>query len=376
MAATTEKQERFHFLDGLRGIASFMILMHHSVTSAIRGALHSIGLPVIGDYFAWFTQSGVELFFVLSGVVLLRPFLRGHRQFNVLNYFYRRLKRIFPPYWVALLFSAGVSWYINAYPTWYGKAVWHMFFQWKEVIKESVIINFDCAYYNLAWWSLGVELLFYVIVPLIIFVFPKQFRLNNTKVVVIISVTFIASVALQLWLTAFHPEIYDYRHLKVNIYQFICYPVCFLMGVFLAARDFDRREACVMITSGIILVLGSYFYLPVVNPGYGLIYAGIVILSFMPGAFRQFLGRPLMIWLGERSYSLFLIHFSVFYLTDNIFAQFLHKGALYGVFTRCLGIPLALFMAMLLFHFFERPFARGLVTGDKFWPWQAKSIEL
>lgn len=376
MAATTEKQERFHFLDGLRGIASFMILMHHSVTSAIRGALHSIGLPVIGDYFAWFTQSGVELFFVLSGVVLLRPFLRGQRKFNVLNYFYRRIKRIYPPYWAALLFSAGVSWYIYAYPTWYTNAVWHLFFLWKEVLKESVIINFDGGYYNLAWWSLSVELLFYIIVPVIIFIFPKQYKVNNTNVIVSIIVTLALSVALELWLTAYHHEIYDFRHLKVNVYQFICYPVCFLMGVFLAARDFTPREAYVMLSCGLILVLASHFYLPVVNPGYGLVYAGIVTLSFTEGTFRRFLSHPLMIWFGERSYSLFLIHFAVFYLTDNIVAQFVGSGMLYGVLSRGIGIPLALFMAMLLFHFVERPFARGLVTGHKFWPWQARSIEL
>ena len=35
----------------------------------------------VADLLSDTTQSGVELFFVLSGVVLLRPYLRGHRPF-------------------------------------------------------------------------------------------------------------------------------------------------------------------------------------------------------------------------------------------------------------------------------------------------------
>jgi hypothetical protein len=40
----------------------------------------------------------------------------------------------------------------------------------------------------------------------------------------------------------------------------------------------------------------------------------------------------------------------------------------YGLATRLIGLPLALLMAMLLFHFVERRFARGLVSAEHFWP--------
>ncbi len=84
-----------------------------------------------------------------------------------------------------------------------------------------------------------------------------------------------------------------------------------------------------------------------------------------------------MIWFGERSYSIFLVHFSVFYLVDNFVSHFTpERNAMYGILTRAIGVPLALFCAMLLFHFVERRQAKGLMTDTKFWPWQVRGMKI
>lgn len=376
MSEAAAKKERFHFLDGLRGLASLMIVIHHAFTANVVKFLDHAGLHAMGFYVAYFTQSGVELFFVLSGVVLLRPYLRKERTFNTGDYFYRRLRRIYPPYFFALLFGYGVVWLIRAYPDWYSN-LW----QWadlslKQFASQTVIINFDGYYYNLAWWSLGIEVLFYMLVPLCIFTFPAREKISPVKMWLMLLITLIISVALQLWLTKYYPQRYDYRHLVPNIYQAICYPVCFLLGILLAAKDFDNKVAAAFVVAGTSLVIASIHYLPIVNTGYGFLYAGLIILAFNKQSLKKFLSKPLMIWLGERSYSLFLIHFSVFYLTDYMVAHFTpERNAAYGIITRLIGIPVALFAAMLLFSFVERKQARGLVTGNAFWPWNVKTAD-
>ena len=375
MSDVINAKERFHFLDGLRGIASLMIVVHHAFTANIVKALIIRGYPNAGFYLAYFTQSGVELFFVLSGVVLLRPYLRGQREFKTLDYLVRRIKRIYPPYLVALLFAAGVCWYIHAYPTWYNTKVYHMVFYWPEILRESVIINFDGQYYNLAWWSLGIEMLFYFLVPVLLLFFTGKKLISDLRVVVLIMFTLGLSLALQYWLTERHPDIYSYKKVVSNIFQSLRYPVCFLMGILLAARDFTIRQAGLFIVSGCILVVLSRFLLPLENPGYGLIYAGIITIAFSRHPFRKFLSSPLMLWLGERSYSLFLVHFSVFYLMDSIAAHFTATGTTaYALLSRGAGIPAAFFAAMLLFYYVERWQARGLITGRMFWPWQAERL--
>ena len=376
MSIPTEKQERFHFLDGLRGIAATMIVIHHSFTSYIVNFFDYLGLGFIGSLITNFTQSGVELFFVLSGIVLLRPYLRKQRKFEVGDYFYRRLKRIYPPYLSSLLLGALIIWIIKAYPSWYSELWKWTEVSFKNILSQAMIISFNASFYNLAWWSLGIEVLFYLLVPLIIFIFPAGDRLNNTKIWTLLLCTLIVSVALQLFLTKFYPDIYNYKHLIINIYQFICYPVCFLLGILLAAKDMTIAKARAFIITGIILIVSSYWYLPIVKPGYGFLYAGFIIFSFNKDSLKRFLSKPVMIWLGERSYSFFLVHFSVFYFTDYLISLFRPgRDIYYGILTRGIGIPLALFIAMLLFTFVEKKYAHGLVTGDIFWPWQVKSLK-
>jgi len=76
-----------------------------------------------------------------------------------------------------------------------------------------------------------------------------------------------------------------------------------------------------------------------------------------------------MVWLGERSYSLFLFHFTAF-AAVNWAVSLISPDKDLGYFfvTRFVGISIAFLGAMLIFHFVERRFARNLVTADQFWP--------
>jgi len=385
-----DKQQRFHFLDGIRGIAATMIVIHHAFSSNIRLFFMHHNLPLVGSFLQLFTQSGVDLFFVLSGVVLLRPYLRKQKTFKVGEYFIRRLRRIYPPYFFALIIGAAIVYINNTFPTWYNIRGFHMGFSFLELFKEAFIINFDGQFFNLAWWSLGIEILFYIVAPIIVFNFHAHDKISNFKIAATISGTLICTLALQILLSRYVPYLYSLTTYVSTIGRCVEYPVCFLMGVFLAARDFDIKHGIWFLISGLVFIftgfvltntaLCSYFpsvfshpflYYSIFHSGYGLLYAGIITLAFNLNSLKAFLDNNIMIWLGERSYSLFLIHFSVFYFTDNLVSHFTSdRNAWYGILTRGIGIPFAFFMAMLLFWFVERKQARGLLTGKIFWPWQ------
>lgn len=365
------KKDRFHFLDGVRAIASVLIVIHHSFSSEISKTLARHGMPYLGNSIGFFTQSGVALFFVLSGVVLLRPYLRGQRTLNAGDYFLRRLKRIYPPYFVALIFGYLVVYTIKQGPHTFYSDVW----KWADLsflrlAKMTLIVNFTDFYYNLAWWSLQIEVVFYMLVPLLIPMFRGGQKLNLVKVFVTLFVVLGLSYALQMFMERYHPELYSNLKLRLTIYRFIDYPVCFLLGIYLAKFDFEKYVGRVFMALGVALILVAHNYLPMVNCGYGFVYAGLIVVAFKSKALQRMLDNPLMIWLGERSYSLFLVHFSVFYLVDYCCSLVFHSRLMYGIASRAIGIPLALFCAMLLFSFVERRTARGLVTDKIFWPWQ------
>ncbi len=373
MSNTIQQKERFHFLDGIRGIAASMIVIHHAFTSNIGRFLDAHHFGFLSFLYVNFTQSGVELFFVLSGVVLLRPYLRQERKFEVGQYIYRRARRIYPPFWGALVFGTLVVYLNTTYPTWYSRIL--IPFSFSNTVRQIAIFLPRGGYYNLAWWSLQIELLFYLFVPAIIYFSSKPERWNAKKLFIIIPFSIAGVVGLQLFFTAYLPDQYTIHHIRANIYRFIDYPVCFMMGTYLAVRNENNNTARMLMLLGLTTLAISFFYLPLVSSAYGLIYGGFIMMAFNTVSIKKALSNPFMIWLGERSYSLFLIHFSVFYFTNFIVSHITpDRNGAYALLTRLIGIPLALFFAMLLFHFVERRQARGLLTEKAFWPWQAKKV--
>jgi peptidoglycan/LPS O-acetylase OafA/YrhL len=376
MSSFADKQIRFHFIDGMRAIACMMVMLHHAVSANIARFFISHGFPKFGEFLWNIPGSGVDLFFVISGLVLLRPYLRNERKFDTLIYLKKRFIRIYPTYFVALLFGAAVIWYINTFPTWYNEKGIYVIFAWKTTLMQALLFNIDGVYYNLAWWSVQVEALFYLLVPILIVFFPKNEKLKDSKILIIIVSCLIGSFGLQLFLDSYLPVLYSYHNIVLNMGRIIDYPMCFLMGMLLAAHDFSKKQAYSMILVGIVLVMMQWVYKPAIHTGYGFLYAGLVVLSFNFITFQKFLSVPLLLWIGERSYSLFLVHFSVFYLINNLTAKITtHRGFEYALITRGVGIPVSFFVAMLLFHFVERKFARGLVTDHIFWPWEINKLK-
>ncbi len=371
-----DKKERFHFLDGIRGIASFLIVLHHSVTSAVARFFLAHGWPKLATFSVYFTQSGVVLFFVLSGVVLLRPYLRGQRQFDTGQYFYRRIRRIYPPFFVALLFGYLVAVVIKLGPqTYYSNLqLWQWTsISWRELLRQAPIINYAGIYYNLAWWSLQIEVIFYFLVPIFVLFFIKQRPLSYVRVFSVLLAALALSYWVQQYVSNHYPEVYKTDGTPMNMMRILDAPVSFLLGIFMAKYDMNVVAARILSIFGIILIFVAGNYGPMINSGYSFLYAGIIVFAFNSTRIQKLFDGPLMIWLGERSYSLFLVHFSVFYLVDYICSLVLpDRTILYGVLTRGIGIPVALLCAMLLFHFVERKQASGLITGHIFWPWNIK----
>jgi peptidoglycan/LPS O-acetylase OafA/YrhL len=144
----------------------------------------------------------------------------------------------------------------------------------------------------------------------------------------------------------------------------------------LAAKDFKPKVGLAFVAVGATIVILSLYYWFIVHAGFGLIYGGIIILMQNKVKIRKIVDTPFLVWVGERSYSLFLTHLSVFYLVNNIVSRFTtERNLAYAILTRGIGIPLSVFVAMLLFQFVERFQAKGVVTAQYFWPWQAKRLK-
>ncbi|HEY4415420.1 MAG TPA: acyltransferase [Verrucomicrobiae bacterium] len=95
-----KKQVRMEWLQVLRGVAATMVFFDHVCLSEMKEFGKIISLP----HFLMSGDAGVDVFFVISGFIML--FITPQRIDSVrgwLEFIYRRLTRIFPPYWIVFV---------------------------------------------------------------------------------------------------------------------------------------------------------------------------------------------------------------------------------------------------------------------------------
>ena len=110
-------RERLEYLDGVRGAASFYVMLTHLVLFIN---------PVLFSTVRWLTPAtawmrygrvSVSIFIVLSGYCLMLPVARSAQSTiagGLWPYLVRRARRIMPPYYAALLISLALMWALSA----------------------------------------------------------------------------------------------------------------------------------------------------------------------------------------------------------------------------------------------------------------------
>lgn len=155
------RAERFPCFDGLRAIAAASVVLYHV---AIR--TRSTG-GAVGQFLAR-GDIGVTIFFLVSGFLLYRPFTaatqRGEPAPGVGAYCTRRVLRIFPAYWVALL---GVTLVLDTADFWGTKSIFTSA-TLTFVYDRHSFVKIDGLFITpiSQAWSLCVELAFYAFLPL------------------------------------------------------------------------------------------------------------------------------------------------------------------------------------------------------------------
>lgn len=157
---------RLSVLDGLRGIAIILVLLTH-FNGWFPAPPFQVG-PLSIDFKPLISNGGygVDLFFFLSGFCLFYPYIRafiaGSSPPTLLHFMYRRAAKIAPSYVLAI----GIF-------TFTGYATYHS-------VQDAVVqilrhLMFIHTWFPDSWgsisgvfWSLGVEVQFYILFPLIV----------------------------------------------------------------------------------------------------------------------------------------------------------------------------------------------------------------
>jgi peptidoglycan/LPS O-acetylase OafA/YrhL len=140
--------------DSIRAMAVLAILFYH--VAAVTGVLNK---PVIGDLAAIAGAQAVSLFFLTSGFLIYRPYVRarcaGRPRPNSGRYLRRRMLRILPAYWFALTALAIFPGVVGVFSgDW-----WRYYFFLQLYSSRTINAGIPVA------WTLCVEVSFYLLLP-------------------------------------------------------------------------------------------------------------------------------------------------------------------------------------------------------------------
>src|SRR5689334_7369036 len=139
---------RIRELDALRGLAALAVVLFHLTFRYDPEHLSPIAVRW-GHY-------GVELFFVISGFVIL---MTAERAGSLAAFVVSRIARLFPVFWPAVLLSAGAAAFMETQRPWLMEVA-------ANLTMLPVYLGFD--FVDDSYWTLEVELAFYVAVGILI----------------------------------------------------------------------------------------------------------------------------------------------------------------------------------------------------------------
>jgi peptidoglycan/LPS O-acetylase OafA/YrhL len=360
MRDVTGTRGRLESVDGLRAVAALAVFAFH-LTWRSPVLRHGHGAMITGHL-----DTGVEVFFVISGFLIFTPFaeslVRGVRLPRTGPYAARRITRVWPAFlvvlWVVLLFGIGQ---VDGWPgLMKNGSLTYLYFHDRGGRPMPVA------------WTLVVEVSFYAAVPLLArLLLPARRRLIELMV---------ALALVGAWFQ--HLTAYDYDTLPaVRVLPPALLSLA--LGMLLAVVRVHGEEV-----SGIgrfirglaerpvlpLLVAATAFLVLVVGIRAGTdinaragdrfakellqaVIAGGIALPIVltvgpPGAWRRFLAHPVMAYLGTVSYGIYLWHLAVLHLTRSLLVSPHPVVAVLGWATALGG---SVGLASLSWHLIERP---------------------
>ncbi|MBF0274058.1 MAG: acyltransferase [Nitrospinae bacterium] len=151
-------------IDGIRAIAVLAVVLFHAFPGYVRGGF-----------------LGVDVFFVISGYLISTIIFDAlaKRKFTFIDFYSRRIRRIFPALFIVLLASMFFGW-LALLPDEYESLGKHVA-AGVAFISNLVLLQ-EVGYFDTAsslkpllhLWSLGIEEQFYIIWPFVLYLFWKK----------------------------------------------------------------------------------------------------------------------------------------------------------------------------------------------------------
>ena len=349
-------------LDGIRAIAVIMVLAYH-----LKLALFKSGFL------------GVTVFFVLSGYLItgiLISEVEEEGTIDLKNFWLRRIRRLVPAVMSMAVVIIFVSTVVNRVIFTKGckdfLASVLGFNNWWQIFNK--VSYFEAAGVPSPFthcWSLAIETQFYLIYPLILLGIYKLAKSRGEgrakRGLLFAGVTLLlALISVILMIVLFDPQ----QDASRVYYGTDTRAFSLLFGALLAIL-WDYRMVPRRLSASVNMVLGSVSFVVLlvmtiaINGSSNFWYRGgqlvgtiltVLVIYTVLGRktwLSRFLSNPVLKWIGDRSYSIYLWHYPIILLIS--------KGIKASWWITLIEIVLSVVLAELSYRFIETPIRHGII---------------
>ena len=352
-------------IDGLRAVAVSAVILYH------------LGIPWIPGGFL-----GVDLFFVISGYVITRLLLDSIQErggLDLRDFYWARIRRLLPPLVFMIVVTSIVvgiwapdttkKFLTDAPFSLFGGMNWWLVFNQQDYFESSgrpPLLQHT--------WSLAVEAQFYLLWPLILLLVLKYF---GKKVIPAAALMIAAISGVALMLVSFQLDATNSSKVSHIYFGTDTHSIGLFLGAALAVswipQNFNlqvTRRAQDFIDGigvfGFIGILATFALIDeskptlyrIAFPLAGIFGTAILISIVHPASrFAPLLRNKVLLWIGERSYAIYLWHWVIFQISRP---QVDLDGENWALFS--LRILLVLAMADISLRLVELPIRSGAVA--------------
>lgn len=351
-------------IDGLRALAVIAVMFYHLGFTWIPGGF-----------------LGVDLFFVISGYVITRLLLDSIAQSGGLDlrgFYIARLRRLLP----ALLFMLTTT--IIAVGIWAPDTIKRLLIDTPFALTGSInwwLVAREQDYFESIGrppllqhtWSLAVEAQFYLLWPLILYFIVKKFGKSRIPFA---ALTIAAASGIALLLVSFSIDAANTSKVSHVYFGTDTHSIGLFLGAALAVswipQNFKEnlsRKAQNFVDGigffGFIGILATFLFINAANPAMykiafplaGVFGAAIIMSIVHPASrFAPVLQNRVLLWIGERSYAIYLWHWVIFQVTRPTVDLAGQAWALYS-----LRILIVFALADISLRYVELPIRRGVI---------------
>lgn len=326
---SVSRAERVASLTGIRAVAALLVMLTHAAYTTGKYPQGYVGLVYSR------AEIGVPIFFVLSGFLLFSPWVKAAAASresdsaeqrsapSVRRYAWHRVRRIMPAYVVTVLVAYLVYHFRTAGP--------NPGHTWEGLFRNLTLTQIYTDHYLYSFlhqgltqmWSLAVEVAFYVLLPLLAWLLLVVLCRRRWRPGLLIGGLVALALVTPAWLILVHTTDFLPDGARLWLPSYLAW---FIGGMLLAAlQPLGVRAyglACIPVAVACYFIASTPIAgEPTTSPNElreavvkAFFYAVIATLAVAPlalgdrGIYARLLSSRPMVFLGEISYEIFLIH--------------------------------------------------------------------